>query len=229
MRRMASIFVWLVFLGAASLAIVDQRARAQSVRVVDRIVARIEGDIILLSQVRELGSFQKLVEGRADSDERLLAELIDQWIVQTEATESRFPQPAQTEVDRQLALLTAQFASPVTYAGKVREQGLSTGQVRELLSRQIYVEQYIDYKFRPAAQIKSEDVENYFQKELLPELAKKNRPESGGPTPQPSIAEVEVAIREVLTQRAITDLSTKWLDDTRSRLKIEETPPGAKS
>ena len=36
----------------------------QATRVVDRIVAQIEGDIILQSQLRELGSFQQLVEGR---------------------------------------------------------------------------------------------------------------------------------------------------------------------
>jgi len=32
---------------------------------------------------------------------------------------------------------------------------------------------------------------------------------------------VEEQIREVLTQRAISDLTMKWLDDTKSRLKIE--------
>ena len=81
----------------------------------DRIVARIEDDIILQSQVRELGAFQQLIEGHAESDDKLLAELIEQWVVQTEATASHFPQPAQSEVDRELARLTAQFASPEKY------------------------------------------------------------------------------------------------------------------
>ena len=56
--------------------------------------ARIEGDIILESQVRELAAFQQLVEGRAETDDQLLSELIEQWVVQTEATASHFPQPA---------------------------------------------------------------------------------------------------------------------------------------
>jgi hypothetical protein len=221
MRRVTSIFA-LIWLSVAGLpAIARQPVQAQSGRVVDRIVARIEGDIILLSQVRELGAFQQLIEGRAESDDRLLAEIVEQWIVQTEASESRFPQPAQSEVDRELARLVAQFPSPEAYAAKLRELGLSAAQVRELLTRQIYMERYLDYKFRPLVQIQSADIENYYQKELLPELAKKNQP-------GPRLAEVEGEIRELLTQRGITGLATKWLDETKSRLKIEMTSPGTK-
>jgi hypothetical protein len=222
MRGALSIFVWILSLGVASPAIAGRAAREQTGRVVDRIVARIEGDIILLSQVRELGAFQQLIEGQPESDDRLLAELIEQWIVQTEATESRFPQPAQSEVDRELARLVAQFAGAEAYAAKLRELGLSATQVRQLLARQIYIERYMDYKFRPSVQIKSEDVRNYYQKELLPELLKKNQV-------APRQADVEGQILELLTQRAITDLATKWLDETKSRLKIETTTPDGKS
>ena len=218
MRRATSIFVLTLLFVAASPAMARRTAQGQTGRVVDRIAARIEGDIILLSQVRELGAFQQLVEGRAESDNRLLAELIEQWMVQTEANESHFPQPAQPEVDRELARLVAQFGSPEAYAAKLHGLGLSAAQVRQLLARQIYVERYIDYKFRPSAQIQSADIANYYQKELLPELAKKNQP-----APTPRLADVEGQIRELLTQRAITDLATKWLDETKSRLKIEVT------
>jgi hypothetical protein len=239
MRHVTSIFVLIWLFVAALPAVASRPSQEQSGRVVDRIVARIEGDIILLSQVRELGAFQQLIEGRAESDEGLLAELIEQWMVQTEATESHFPQPARPEVDRELARLVAQFPGPEEYAAKLRELGLSAAQVRELLARQIYVQRYLDYKFRPLVQIQSTDIESYYQKELLPELAKKNQLNSGGlpfgtqgkqvePAPAPRLADVEGEIRELLTQRGITGLATKWLDETKSRLKIELTSPGAK-
>ena len=57
--------------------------------------------------------------------------------------------------------------------------------------------------------------------ELLPELAKSNQT-------APHRAEVEEQIRKVLIQRGITDLTAKWLDDTKSRLKIEIESPGGK-
>jgi parvulin-like peptidyl-prolyl isomerase len=218
MRRMLIVVLLVAWpLGSAAAYSSPQ---AHSDRVVDRIVARIEDDIILLSQIRELGAFQKLVEGRAEGDDRLLAELIEQWMVRTEATASYFPQPAQSEVDREMARLQSQFASPEAYAARLRELELSDAEARELLTRQIYIERYLDYKFRPTVQIEANDIEAYYQKELLPELAQKNQP-------APPLTDVEGQIREVLTQRGISDRTAKWLDDTKSRLKIEVSLPGA--
>ena len=109
MRHACFIFVLLLSAAEAPRRLADARP-PQSARVVDRIVARIEGDIILQSQVRELGAFQQLIDGHAESDDKLLEELIEQWVVETEATASHFPQPAQSEIERELARLREQFA-----------------------------------------------------------------------------------------------------------------------
>jgi parvulin-like peptidyl-prolyl isomerase len=220
MRRTIFIFAAL-FATAGAPRVLCTAAPLQSTHVVDRIVARIEGDIILQSQVRELGAFQQLVDGHAEGDDKLLQELIEQWIVETEATASHFPQPAKSEVDRELLRISQQFQSPEKYASHLNELGLSPDQVRELLARQIYVERYVDYKFRPTAQVEPADIDAYYQKELLPELAKSNQP-------APQRAEVEEQIREVLVQRGISDQTAKWLDDTKSRLKIEIETSGGK-
>ena len=196
-------------------------AALQSSRVVDRIVARIEDDIILQSQVRELGAFQQLIEGSAESEDKLLDELMEQWIVETEAAASHFPQPAQFEVDRELTRLKDHFPSPENYASRLNDLGLSAVQVRRLLTRQVYVTRYVDYKFRPSVLVEPKDIEAYYQKEFLPELAKNNQP-------APGRAAVEEQIRELLVQRGISDMTAKWLDDTKSRLKIEMENAGGK-
>ncbi len=217
-----AIFIFVLFVAASHAPqTFGGSVPPQSARVVDRIVARIEGDIILLSQVRELGAFQQLIEGHAESDDKVLDELIEQWVVETEATASHFPQPAQSEIDRELARLMGNFASPEKYASRLNELGLSAVQARELLSREIYVERYVDYKFRPSVQIEPADIDTYFKQELLPELATKNQP-------APERAAVEEQIRELLIQRGISNLTVKWLDDTKSRLKIEIEPAGGK-
>jgi parvulin-like peptidyl-prolyl isomerase len=220
MRCATIIFVSLLAVACAPLAF-GGSAPLQSTHVVDRIVARVEDDIILQSQVRELGAFQQLIDGHSESDDKLLEELIEQWMVETEATGSHFPQPAQSEVDRELARLKEHFASPELYASRLGELGLSADQVRQLLTRQIYIERYVDYKFRPSVLIEPADIETYYQKEFLPELAKNNQP-------APGRAAVEEQIRELLIQRGISDLTAKWLDDTKSRLKIETETPGGK-
>ena len=155
-----AIFLCAMFLAAAGAArTFGASAQPQSARVVDRIVAHIEEDIILQSQVRELGAFQQLIEGHAESDDKLLDELIEQWVVETEAAAAHFPQPAQSEVDRELARIAVQFASPEKYAARLNELGISATQVSQMLSRQIYDERYVDYKFRPSVQVEAADIE----------------------------------------------------------------------
>jgi parvulin-like peptidyl-prolyl isomerase len=220
MRRAIIIFVVLFAAGGAPRASRGP-ASGQTARVVDRIVARIEGDIILQSQVRELSGFQQLIDGHTESDDKLLEELIEQWVVETEATASHFPQPAESEIDREMARLRENLAKPENYASRLNELGLSAAQVRQLLGRQIYVQRYVDYKFRPTVQVEPAAIDAYYQKELLPELAKNHQP-------APERAAVDEQIREVLVQRGISDMTVKWLDDTKSRLKIEIETNGGK-
>jgi parvulin-like peptidyl-prolyl isomerase len=210
----------LLVLATTALPGVASAVPQQQGRVVDRIVARVEGDVILLSQVRELAAFQRLVDGRAESDDRLLSELVEQWIVQAEANTSHFPQPSGSEVDREMARLSGRFTTPEAYTAKLRELGLSATAVRRMLTQQIFLTRYLDYKFRPSVQIEPSQVHTYYQKELLPELAKKHQP-------VPPETAVEAQIRELLIQREITNRTAKWLDETKGRLRIEIMPPAA--
>lgn len=220
MRTARAIFAILLAAGCLAAPALDSAGSAQTAaRVADRIVARIEGDIITLTDVRELGAFQQLVEGKSESDDQLLSELIEQWVVNTEATATHFPKPAQAEVERELARLQGQFKSPQAYAERLAALGLSVGDARDMLARQIYLERYIEYKFRPTVQLDSADVDKYFREELVPELTRKGQP-------APREADVEAQIREVLTQRAITKRAAQWLDETKTHLKLAIVPAG---
>ena len=178
------------------------------------VVVHIQGSVILESQVKELSALQVLTQGVPDSRDRLVQELIDQWIVMADAMESGFPSPSSQLVDIEEARLAGQFPSSEAYASKLREVGLSTEDLRQLLSRQIFVERYLDHKFRPSIQINESDIETYYQKEWLPALAREN--ESAVP-----LSEAQDRIREVLTQQEIRSRSAKWISETESHLQIE--------
>ena len=191
--------------------------RAQ--QVVDRIVARVEGDILTLSEIRELGRFQQLLEGRAASDEKLLQQLLEQWIVQSEATASRFPQPSPEEVQSELARIQKEFASPEAYRARLRELGLTEAALRRFLERQLYFARFLDYRFRPGVQAEPAEVEKYYQEELVPRLTAQKRA-------VPPLETVEEQIRELLTQREISLRAARWLEESRSRLRVEIAPGG---
>ena len=189
-------------------------------QTVDGVAARIEDDIVTESEVRELGAFQQLVDGRAKPREEIIRELADQWIVRGEIEAAKYPPPPATDVDRAYAQLVAQFGAPEEFAKRCAAVGLTEAAVRRLLQQQLYLSRFLDFRFRPAAQIDPKQIEAYYNDQFVPQLKAKNQP-------IPPLEDVDDTIREVLVQRAINDRATQWLDDTRSRLKVDVVALGA--
>src|SRR5580693_1679306 len=118
----------LVFAGMLA-AVAALRLPAQE--VIDRIAARIENDIILLSEVRALGRYQQLVDGKSESDAQILDRLIDQWIVRNEADTAQFPRPAPDAIDKGVERVQKSFTSPEEYETKKKDVGLTDADVRK--------------------------------------------------------------------------------------------------
>lgn len=209
----------ILILGLAIVQMWMPVLRAQ--QVVDRIVARIEDDILTQSDVRDLGLFQQLLNGAGGRNDlpgenELIDRLIDQWIVNAEATAVRFPPPTKEEVQEEVDRLAAGFGSAEAYRARLQEVGLTAASVTRHVGRQIYLARYLDYKLRPVAHVETAQVEKYYREELVPELRKRGQD-------VPPLENVDGQIRELLTQREISARAAKWLEETRTRLKIEVT------
>jgi hypothetical protein len=185
---------------------------------VDGVAARIEDDIITESEVRELGAFQLLVDGKSKPRIELIRELSDQWLIHTEATATRYGQPPAADVDRAYAEFVKQFPSAEDFQKRCASAGLTEAAVRRMVVQQLYLSRFIDYRFRPEAQVSDEQVETYYRDEFSPQLKARNEP-------VPPLDDVDDTIREVLIQRAISDRAAKWLSDSRDRLKIDIVSP----
>jgi hypothetical protein len=183
-------------------------------RVFDRIVARIEDDILLESELRELGRYQQLLGEKPAAEDALLGLLIEQWIVAREAAAARFPKPEEAEVSRALEHIEKGFPSAGAYRARLAGLGLDADAVRRMVERQLLFARYVDYKFRPAAQVDAAAIEKYYREELVPQLAARSQA-------PPRLEAVEDQIRELLTQQQISERAARWLDDARSRLKVE--------
>jgi hypothetical protein len=191
-------------------------------QTVDGIAARIEDDIITESEVQELSAFQELVDGKPKPRDEIIKELADQWIVRGEASLAAFPPPSGADVDRAYQEFVKQFHSPQEFQARCAAVGLTEAAVRRILAQQLFLSRFIDYRFRPAAQVDESQIAAYYHDEFAPQLVAKHQP-------VPPLEDVEDTIREVLIQRAINDRATKWLEDTRSRLKIDIVAQGSGS
>jgi hypothetical protein len=181
---------------------------------IDGVAARIEDDIITESEVRELSAFQQLVDGTPKPRSEVLRELADQWLIRNEATTAGYGQPPSADVDRAYADFVKQFPSAETFKQRCADAGLSEAAVRRMIQQQLYLARFIDYRFRPAAQVTDQQVADYYRDDFVPQLKARN-------AEIPSLDDVDDTIREVLIQRAISTREEKWLDESRPRLRID--------
>ncbi|MBA0084650.1 MAG: hypothetical protein HRJ53_06625, partial [Acidobacteria bacterium Pan2503] len=126
-----------ILLAAVIMAI--SRGSLATQEVVDRIVARVENDVILLSEVRALGRYQQFLDGKSESSDQILDRLIDQWIVRTEADASHSPRPSEADIDRGLSRVRNSFASEQEYQAGMKQAGLSEPDLRAQVASQLYL------------------------------------------------------------------------------------------
>jgi hypothetical protein len=194
----------------ALTAVLELRAQ----ELIDRVVARVENDIILLSELQDLSRYQKFVEGKAESDAQILDRLIDQWIVRNEASAARFPVTAPDDVDRSLEHLKSSFSSPAEFENRKKLSGLSDADIVRMLGSQLYLSNYLDSRFRPSIQIDPKAIGEFYQSRVVP------RAESRGQKP-PKLEAAREYIQEFLVQQAINEHTDQWLKEARIRLHVE--------
>jgi hypothetical protein len=186
--------------------------RAQE--VVDRIVARVETEIILESDVRQLSRYQAFLDGKPQSDADILNRLIDQWIVRSEAGVARFPQPSEEDVNRSIERLKRSFSSPEEFQARQKQSGITDDEIRRFVRAQLYLSNYLDSRFRPSIQVDEKAIEDFYRSRVVP------RAESRNQTP-PTLENARDFIQEALVQRAINEQADRWLTESRSRVRVE--------
>lgn len=208
--RWRPMLVFLVFSASFSAA-----ALPATQQVVDRIVARVENDIILLSDIRALQRYQDFLDGTSKDDNATLNLLIDQWIVRSEAQVSSFPQPTGAEIDRGVARVVKSFASQQEYEARKTQSGLSDADIRKMVASQLYLSNYLDSRFRPSVQIDEKAIEDFYQNSLVP------RARARGQEPPTLDASREI-IQEALIESDVNEQTDRWLKESRARLHVQK-------
>jgi parvulin-like peptidyl-prolyl isomerase len=200
-----------ILLSIAPLLAAEALTRGQE--LIDRMVARVENDIILQSEVSALGHYQQFVDGKTESDGKILDRLIDQWIVRNEADTARFPHPSDAEVAHGVGRLQASFASTEEYESRKKQAGLSDLDIRAMVAMQLYLSNYLNSRFRSAVQIAPKEVEDFYQDAVVTRAKARNQA-------PPALDASREYIQEALVQRGINEQADRWLKESRARLRV---------
>jgi peptidyl-prolyl cis-trans isomerase SurA len=195
---------------------------AHAGQVIDRIVATVNGHIILQSDWDEALCYEALLNGKAtsqftDDDRRgVLDRLIDQELLGEQMKSAYFQHATEEEAKSRVAEARKAYPEAATAEGwqsVLARFGLAEKDVIAHVQQQIDLMRLVDARLRPAVQIDSKTIEAYYREKFVPQL---QQPGAGD---VPS-AEVAAKIRELLTEEKVNELMVSWLQSLRSESKV---------
>ena len=195
--------------------------------VVDRIVATVNGHIILQSDWDEALCYEALLNGRSldqfSEDERraVLDRLIDQELLAEQMKSALFQHASEAEAAARIAEARKHYQEASTAQGwlaVVNRFRLSEKDVLAHVQQQIDLMRLVDAHLRPTVQIDNKTIEAYYREKFVPQLKQNGAGEV-------ALADVSGKIRELLTQEKVSELLVSWLQSLRSESKV--SIPGA--
>lgn len=195
-------------------------------QVVDRIVAVVNRQVILQSQLEQSTQIQFLLEGKplekiTPADQQVvLDQLIDRALLEQQIVTNSMLDPSPDEVAARLRELRSQIpgaASDQQWQTMLSNYGVSQHDLEMQIIEQLRVFRFIDLRFRALAHADRTAVIAYYQEKFLPELRKRSAPE-------PPLNQVSGEIEKILTEQRVDELLNSWLLALRSQAHIRKLP-----
>jgi len=205
-----------VLLAAAPVLAQDPPA-AESPVLVDRIVAIVDEDPILLSEVEEvigLGLAERRPgEGDDELRERVIDGLIEQRLRFHEVDRSGFHRVPVTEIEARMAEIAAAFPDRQAFLRRLTALGMTEQEVRQLVARQIAVLTYVTERLGARVFVGLEDIRAHYQESVVPDLERRGEA-------VPPLDEVREAIRAVLHEQRLNQELERWTEELRAEADV---------
>ena len=216
------------FLIAALAALLSAFAPAgHAGQVIDRIVATVNGHIILQSDWDEALRYEALLSGRplvdfTDDDRRAVLDgLIDEELLGEQMKSTSFRHASEADALAQINQARTQYPQAVTaeaWQAVLTGFGLNEKSLTSHVQQQIDLMRLVDAHLRPTVQIDSKTIEAYYRDKFVPQL------KQSGADDVP-LDQVSGKIRELLTEERVNELMVSWLTSLRSESQVNM--PGA--
>ena len=188
-------------------------------RLADRIVAVVNGDPILQSDVERTLALG-LVERRAGETpqqlhRRVLDGLIEQRLRVHEVERYGFEQVPVEMIAEQIDAIRARFPSEEAFRRRLADLGLQLAGLEQLVAQQLQVMVYVDELLGARVFVGVEEIEAHYERVLAPRLRRESEP-------VPPIEEVREEIREVLRQERLNEELARWTAELRREADVRD-------
>ena len=197
----------------------------------DHVVAAIGTNVILQSDVFQEMRFSALeplqVVAGENTPDRALRRLIDRTLILEQMKQQQL---AVTTPDEQVAKAIEELRRQIPVCRQyqcetdqgwenfLRAHDLTPQMVEQRWSQRMAILRFIDLRFRAGIRVSSNQIAQYYQKTLLPALAKEHEP-------APPLDAVSSRIQEILLQQQVSGLFQDWLSSLRDEGNIRIVDP----
>jgi len=198
--------------------------------VVDRMVAVVNRQVILQSELEQAAHVEFLLQGRsldqlnAPEMRAVLDRMIDQALLEQQIVSTTMLDPTPDEISARIHEVRGEIpgaAADEKWRAMLVSYGVSKEDVGKQIASQLRILRFIDLRFRTLAHVDRASISNYYTEKLLPELRKQQAPE-------PPLAQVSDKIEKILTEQRIDELLSSWLQTLRSQARIQKMDTDSK-
>jgi hypothetical protein len=186
-------------------------------RLIDRIIAVVDDDPILWSDLEraiELELYEpRAGESRQMLERRLLDSLIEQRLRLHELDRYGAAEIEVTQVDAEIAALEERLGGPEALEQRLAELQITRRGLEALFVRQLKILRFVEERLGPRVFVDLEAIEAYYDGEFAERLAAVSDPDS--PVVVPPLADVREQIRAVLRERYLNEEIDKWTQELR--------------
>ena len=197
--------------------------------LIDQVLAVVNGDLILESDVNEerrFAAFEPLRDDASSRDE-IVEQLIDQALILEQAKLQPDDQVARPEAEARLAALRkeipackqAHCETDAGWAKFVADQGFTTNELLDELQKRMEILKFVEIRFRSGILIDQAQIKTYYDKTLLPEYARRH-------ATAPPLDAIKSRIQEILLQQQVTNLLGDWLKTLKAEGSVRVVRPG---
>ncbi len=199
--------------------------------MVDQVIAVVNGDLVLESDVDEDRRFQAFQPFRAEttfSRQQAIERLIDRLLIVQQARLQPDLAVSDAEVNAQLQLLRKDIPAcrqeyhcetDAGWARFVHDQGFTMEELTERWRQRMEILKFVEERFRSGIRIAPAEIKAYYDKTLVPEYAKQK-------VPAPPLDTISDRIQEILLQQQVTALLDDWLKSLRAQGAVRMMQPG---
>ena len=197
--------------------------------VADQVIAVVNGDLILESDVNEerrFEAFEPFSVPGAFSRDRSISRLIDRTLILQQAKLQPDQVVTTAQAQEQLQSLRKELPacknvceSDAGWNKFVADHGFTMPELVQRWQQRMEILKFIEMRFRAGIEITPAQIKDYYEKNMLPEYAKVKA------TP-PKLDTISDRIQEILLEQQVSSLLSDWLTSLKAEGNVRIMRPG---